>query len=172
MLLHHSRRDARVDAGGELVLLEDQDRSLWHRDEIDEGMALRRAGAAARPARTRCRPRSPPSTLAPARTNRLGAGRRALRAAGGGAASPVVELNRAVAVAMAEGPERGLALIDELEAAGELEDYHLLHAARAPTCCAAWARRGGGRRRTGARSSCAANPVERAFLERRLAELG
>ncbi len=83
---------------------------------------------------------------------------------------PVVELNRAVAVAMAEGPGRGLELLDDLEVRGELRDYHLLHAARADLLrrlgrvdeAAAAYRRA---------RDLAANPVERAFLERRLAEL-
>jgi RNA polymerase sigma-70 factor, ECF subfamily len=167
MVLHHSRRDARVNAGGELVLLEDQDRSLWHADEIREGVALARAAAAG------------------------GAGRYALQAliasehAGETTdwsriaalyallteieRSPVVELNRAVAVAMADGPERGLELIDRLEG-GLLERYHLLHSARADLL----------RRLDRAEEAAASyrrarelteNPAERAFLERRLREL-
>ena len=119
-----------------LVLLEDQDRTLWHAGEIDEGIAL--AARALAPA------------AAPAGPYALQAAIAAEHARAGGAAgadwsritalferllavspSPVVELNRAVAVALADGPERGLELLDELEAGGRLERYHLLPAARA-----------------------------------------
>ena len=115
MLLSHSRRDARVDERGDMVLLEDQDRSLWRRDELEQGLAL-----AARPASggsTGSRPRSPPSTLA--RRGRTPPTGRASRLLYERLAqlnrSAVVELNRAVAIAMADGPQRGLRLLDELE---------------------------------------------------------
>ena len=167
MLLHHSRRDARVDEAGELVLLEDQDRSLWHREEIEEGVAL--AGAATVGG---VGPYGLQARIAAEHTsdrkdwNRIAALYALLAQAD---PSPVVELNRAVAVAMAEGPERGLELIAELEG-GMLDRYHLLHAARADLL-----------RRLGRRDEAAEayrrarelteNPGERAFLERRLAEL-
>jgi RNA polymerase sigma-70 factor, ECF subfamily len=167
MLLHHSRRDARVDESGELVLLEDQDRSLWHRDEIEEGVALARAATVGGVG-----PYGLQARIAAEHTgertdwNRI-ADLYALLAQVD--TSPVVELNRAVAVAMAEGPERGLELIAELED-GMLSRYHLLHAARADLL-----------RRLDRRAEAAEayrrardlteNPVERAFLERRLAEL-
>jgi RNA polymerase sigma-70 factor, ECF subfamily len=167
MLLHHSRRDARVDERGELVLLEDQDRSLWHRDEIAEGVALARAATAGGA--------GPYALQALIATEHTGESTDWHRIAALYALlarvepSPVVELNRAVAVAMAEGPERGLELIAELEG-GLLERYHLLHATRADLL------------RRLDRSDEAAdayrrarelteNPAERAFLERRLAEL-
>ena len=164
MLLHHSRRDARVDAAGELVLLEDQDRSLWHADEIEEGAALvphgldgpyaLQAQVAAEHAR---------AATDWARVAEL-YGRLAEASP-----SPVVELNRAVAVAMAEGPERGLELMAALEG-GRLEGYHLLHAARADLL------RRIGRGAEAAESYRRAreltdNPAERSFLERRLREL-
>ena len=131
MRLHDSRRDARVDAAGELVLLDDQDRTRWDREAIAEGSALvERALALGGPGRTRCRRSSQPSMRAraaggtdwaasPAPTTRLAAVD----------AGPVVALNRAVAVAMAHGPAAGLALVDELAAA--LDGYHLLHSTRA-----------------------------------------
>ena len=167
MLLHHSRRDARVDERGELVLLEDQDRSLWHRDEIAEGVALARA-----PALAGVGPYGVQARIAAEHTgertdwNRIAALYALLARAD---PSPVVELNRAVAVAMAEGPARGLELIAELEG-GMLDRYHLLHAARADLL-----------RRLDRRAEAAEayrrarelteNPAERAFLNRRLMEL-
>jgi RNA polymerase sigma-70 factor (ECF subfamily) len=126
MLLQDSRRDARTGRDGELVLLEDQDRSRWDRGEIDAGTALLRrlppgpyvlqaaiAGEHARAARARDTDWARIAELY------------ALLAVA--APGPVVELNRAVAVAMAEGPQRGLELIEEIDG---LERYHLLHAAR------------------------------------------
>ncbi len=169
MLLSHSRRDARVDEAGELVLLEDQDRSLWHRDELDEGLALAvradvgqgeyglQAAIAAEHARA---PRADDTDWA--RIASLYEGLTAVNS------SAVVELNRAVAVAMAEGPARGLRLLDELDASGRLGDYHLFHSARAgllgrvgcdPEAAVAYGRA----------LELATNPVERRFLERRLA---
>jgi RNA polymerase sigma-70 factor, ECF subfamily len=166
MLLQDSRRDARTDPAGELVLLEDQDRSLWDRERIDEGIELVRrlppgpyalqAAIAAEHAR-----RAQPEDTDWGRIADLYA--LLARVAPG----PVVELNRAVAVAMAEGSERGLELIDRIEG---LEGYHLLHAARADLL------RRAGRRGEAAEAyrqalALAANPVERAFLERRFAEV-
>ena len=129
MRLHDSRRDARVDEAGELVLLEDQDRSRWDAGAIAEGGGLVERALALGG--------TGPYTLqafiaaehsrdgGPDWTRVAGAYDRLLAVQGG----PVVALNRAVAVAMARGPEAGLALMDEL--AGELGDYHLLHSARA-----------------------------------------
>ena len=129
MLLHDSRRQAREDAAGDLVLLEDQDRSSWDRAEIEEGLALVRAVL---------RPHAGPYALQAA-IAALHAEARSFEETDWtqivalydelalAAASPVIELNRAAAVAMADGPERGLELIDGLE----LRRYHLFHAARA-----------------------------------------
>ena len=130
MRLHDSRRDARVDEAGELVLLEDQDRSRWDAGAIAEGGGARRARAGARRDRSVHAPglhrrRARPRQAGPTGRAWPGAYDRLLAVQGG----PVVALNRAVAVAMARGPEAGLALMDEL--AGELGDYHLLHSARA-----------------------------------------
>jgi RNA polymerase sigma-70 factor, ECF subfamily len=167
MLLHHSRRDARVDEHGDLVLLENQDRSLWHRDEIAEGVALARAAAAGGPGRYALQ-----ALIAAEHTGETTDWRRVATLYSllvQADPSPVVQLNRAVAVAMAEGPERGLELIAGLEG-GLLERYHLLHATRADLL-----------RRLNRRSEAAdayrraceltENPAERAFLERRLREL-
>ncbi len=131
MLLHDSRRAARLDQAGELVLLEEQDRSLWDERAIDEGLALvDRAASLRRP--------GPYQLQAAIASVHAGTGHpddtdwpEIVRLYGELAEltpSPVVELNRAAAVALADGPERGLALIDRIEG---LDDYHLLHAARA-----------------------------------------
>jgi RNA polymerase sigma-70 factor (ECF subfamily) len=173
MLLHDSRRAARTSPRGELILLNDQDRSLWNRDQIVEGTALVERALSSR--------RFGPYTL-----------QAAIAAVHAGAASaeatdwaqivalydvlaradpsPVVELNRAVAVAMRDGPAAGLALIDAILAHGDLEDYHLAHSARADLC-----------RRLGKTAEARASygralrltrlEPERRFLQQRLAEL-
>jgi RNA polymerase sigma-70 factor, ECF subfamily len=165
MLLHHSRREARVDERGGLVLLEEQDRSLWRWDEIEEGArlvaGLRQEG-----------PYALQAAIAAEHAADATDWRRIAMLYGRLAElhpTPVIELNRAVAVAMAEGPEAGLPIIEALEG-GKLERYHLLHSARADLL-----------RRLGRSDEAAAayrrareltdNPVERAFLERRLEEL-
>jgi RNA polymerase sigma-70 factor, ECF subfamily len=167
MLLHHSRRDARVDASGDMVLLEDQDRSLWRHEELEEGLRLaERAGAAA--------PYGIQAAIAAehARAERADATDWQRIAAlydrlEETAPSAVVTLNRAVAVAMADGPERGLEILDELAGRGELEGYRLLHAARADLLRRLG--RGSEARVAYARAlELATNPVERRFLERRL----
>jgi RNA polymerase sigma-70 factor, ECF subfamily len=173
MLLHESRRQARVSATGDIVLLEDQDRSLWNRRHIAEGVALVDRALASR--------RFGPYTLqaaiaalhaeAPTAADTDWAEIVALydvlvRAD----ASPVVELNRAVAVAMRDGPLAGLTIVDAILARGDLADYQFAHAARADLC-----RRLG--RRAEARGayeralSLTRQEQERRFLERRLGEL-
>jgi RNA polymerase sigma-70 factor (ECF subfamily) len=166
MLLHDARREARLDRAGELVLLDDQDRELWDAERIDEGrrmleraLPLRQPGPyqlQAAIASLHLEPETDWPQIA-ALYERLGRS----------TPSPVVELNRAVAVAMAEGPERGLELIDGI---GGLERYRHLHSARADLL-----------RRLGRSSEAAeaygralelsVQPTERAFLERRLAEV-
>jgi RNA polymerase sigma-70 factor (ECF subfamily) len=173
MLLHDSRRQARVDAAGALVTLEEQDRSLWDRAQIGEGLALIETAL-------RMRQVGPYQLQAAIAALHAEAASSAetdwpqIAALYGELArfqpSPVVQLNGAVAIGMSEGPERGLALIDELGIAGELDRYHLFHAARADML-----------RRLGAFEAAAeayrralalmANGVERAYLERRLAAL-
>jgi len=134
MLLHESRRAARTSSDGELVLLDDQDRSQWNREQIAEGLALVESAMSTR--------RVGPYTLQAAIA--------AVHAEAASAAatdwgqiiglydvlaranpSPVVELNRAIAVAMRDGPSAGLALIDAILLRGDLGDYHLAHSARA-----------------------------------------
>ena len=167
MLLQDSRRDARTDASGRLVLLEEQDRSLWDRGEIDEGLALLagagggayalQAGIAAEHARAH----APEETDWP-RIARL------YERLAEAAPSPVVDLNRAVAVAMAEGPARGLELVDDLDG---LDGYHLFHAARADLL----RRLGRGEEAAAAYHRAlelAGQPAQRDFLRRRLAEVG
>jgi len=134
MLLQDSRRAARIGDDGELVTLEDQDRTRWDRAEIDEGRkvldtALRRGAAG---------PYQLQAAIAAQHASAMRATdtdwRAIARLYGELAAvtrSPVVELNRAVAVGMADGPAAGLALVDALTAAGALPGYHLLPATRA-----------------------------------------
>jgi RNA polymerase sigma-70 factor, ECF subfamily len=167
MLLHHSRRDARVDPEGRLVLLENQDRSLWHRDEIEEGVALARAATAGGAG-----PYALQARIAAEHAGERTDWRRIVTLyslLSQADPSPVIELNRAVAVAMAEGPERGLELIDALEDA-RLERYHLLHAARADLL-RRLERRDEAAQAYRRASELTENPAERAFLEGRLAEL-
>jgi len=173
MLLQDSRRDARVSAEGELVLLEEQDRNLWHGEQIQEGTelvesALRRGAAGAYALQA-----SIAALHANARTAKeadwpqIAALYDALWRTH---ASPVIEVNRAVAVAMARSLEEGLALLDGLEKREELEEFHLLPAARADLL------RRLGRMGEAANAyrqalSLATNDIERRFLRRRLAEL-
>jgi RNA polymerase sigma-70 factor (ECF subfamily) len=134
MLLHDSRRNARADSNGDLILLEDQDRSRWDHQQIAEGLALAveaMGGAAAGPyaiqaaiAAEHARAIRPDDTDW-ARIAQLYA---MLLEMG---PTPIITLNHAVAIAMAYGPRQGLALIEELEASGELNDYYLMWAAKA-----------------------------------------
>ena len=134
MLLHESRRSARTSPEGDLVLLDDQDRSLWKRDLIGEGVALveralasRRFGAYTLEAAIVAVHAEAPNAAATDWAQIVGLYDALLL----GNPSPVVELNRAVAVAMRDGPRAGIALIDDILARGELEDYYLAHSARA-----------------------------------------
>ncbi|HEY7218663.1 MAG TPA: RNA polymerase sigma factor [Candidatus Binatia bacterium] len=174
MLLHDSRRAARTSPSGELILLNDQDRSLWNRGQIAEGLALveraltaPQVGPYAVQAAIAAVHTNAPSTDATDWAQIVALYDLLARAE----PSPVVELNRAVAVAMRDGPSAGLVLIDAILAGGDLSDYHLAHAARADLC-----RRLG--RTAEARSSyeralsLTEQEPERRFLERRLAELG
>src|SRR6266481_6346947 len=173
MLLHDSRRTARTSPSGELILLNDQDRLLWNRDQIVEGLALVERAVAAR----QVGPYTIQAAIAAVHADALDTAATdwtqivalydlLVQAE----PSPVVELNRAVAVAMRDGPAAGLALIDTILAGGNLSDYHLAHAARADLC-----RRLG--RIAEARGSyeralsLTEQEPERRFLERRLAEL-
>jgi RNA polymerase sigma-70 factor (ECF subfamily) len=170
MLLHDSRRDARLDEAGDLVLLEEQDRSRWNRKQIAEALPLveeaLRGGAGAFAlqaaiAALHCQAARAEDTDWPQIVRLYDILERL-------APSPIVSLNRAVAVAMVDGPQAGLALIDAL--AGDLDGYHLFHAARADLL-----------RRIGSSAEAAksygqalalvTNESERRFLERRLHEV-
>ena len=137
MLLHESRRLARASPAGDLILLEDQDRSLWDHDQITEGKALVEQALVSR----RFGPFTLQAAIAAVHAETASAAATDWAQLVGlydvlaqAVPSPVVELNRAVAVAMRDGPAAGLALIDAILARGELEDYHLAHAARADLC--------------------------------------
>lgn len=172
MLLHDSRREARLDEAGDLVVLEEQDRSRWNKGQIAEALTLVDEALSNSPgpfaleaaiAAEHCKAARANDTDWPRIVKLYDLLQQLLP-------SPVVALNRAVAVAMAHGPNTGLAIIDELAASGELDDYHLLHAARADML-----------RRLGSNTqaaesyeqalSLATNNSERRFLERRLREV-
>jgi RNA polymerase sigma-70 factor (ECF subfamily) len=173
MLLQDSRRDARVSAEGELVLLEEQDRNLWHGEQIQEGTelvesALRRGAAGAYAlqasiAALHANARTAKETDWPQIAALYDAQLRTH-------ASPVIEVNRAVAVAMARSLKEGLALLDELEKREELEEFHLLPAARADLL-RRLGRMGEAANAYRRAHSLATNDIERRFLRRRLAEL-
>jgi RNA polymerase sigma-70 factor (ECF subfamily) len=173
MLLHESRREARTSPAGDLILLEDQDRSLWNRDQIAEGLALveqalssRQVGSYTLQAAIAAAHAEAPTAVATDWARIVGLYDLLLEAV----PSPVIELNRAAAVAMRDGPLAGLALIDAILARGDLTDYHLAHSARAELC-----------RRLGRTAEAQASyeralsltqqEPERRFLERRLVEL-
>jgi RNA polymerase sigma-70 factor, ECF subfamily len=173
MLLHDSRRAARTSPTGELILLDDQDRSLWNRDQIAEGASLVKQALSSR----RIGPYTIQAAIAAVHAEALNAAATDWARIVGlydvlvqADPSPVVELNRAVAVAMRDGPLAGLELVDAILARGDLENYHLAHAARADLC-----------RRLGRTAEASASyeralgltkqEPERRFLERRLAEL-
>ncbi len=172
MLLHDSRRDARSDANGNLIVLEEQDRSRWNRQQIAEALPLVEDALRGGPgpfaveaaiAALHCEAARAEDTDW-AQIVRLYDVLERLQP------SPIVSLNRAVAVAMVEGPRPALALIDELSATGELDGYHLLHATRADLL-----------RRLGMSKDAAvsyrsalalvSNESERRFLKRRLREM-
>ncbi len=173
MLLHESRRAARTSPDGDLVLLDEQDRSRWNGGQIAEGSALldealssRAFGPYTLQAAIAAAHAGAPSAAATDWSRIVGLYDVLLRAD----PSPVVELNRAAAVAMRDGPEAGLALVDAIFARGDLTDYHLAHSARADLC-----RRLG--REHEARASyrraldLTRQEPERRFIERRLREL-
>lgn len=173
MLLHESRRAARTSASGDLVLLEDQDRSSWDRERIAEGVALVQRAMSAGPAG----PYAIQAAIAALHAEAPSFGETDWNEIAGlydlllrQSPSPVVELNRAVAVAMRDGPDAGLALVDAILNRGDLQDYRLAHAARADLC-----RRLGrtaDAKKAYARALALTRPgPERRFLERRLSRL-
>ena len=173
MLLHESRRETRTTAEGELVLLDDQDRSLWNKEMIAEGVALvesamrsRRFGPYTLQAAIAAVHTEAPSAAETDWSEIVGLYDVLLRAE----PSPVIELNRAAAVAMRDGPIAGLRLIDDLLARGELGNYALVHSARAELC----RRLGWTAQAIDAYRSALAlinQDPQRRFIERRLDEL-
>jgi RNA polymerase sigma-70 factor, ECF subfamily len=172
MLLHDSRREARLDEDNDLVVLEEQDRTRWNRPQISEALALVEEALRGEPgpfaleaaiAAEHCKAARAETTNWAQIVTLYDTLEQLMP-------SPIVSLNRAVAIAMAKGPQPALALIEELAASGELDDYHLLHAARADM-----------QRRLGANEEAAesyktalglvSNDGERRFLQRRLREL-
>ena len=172
MLLHDARRDARLDGAGDLVVLEDQDRSRWRQEQISEALPLVAEALRGGPspfalqaaiAAVHCRAARAEDTDWPQIVRLYDLLERVHP-------SPIVSLNRAVAVAMADGPQAGLALIEKIAAAGDLDGYHLLHAARADLL-----------RRLGSFEEAAGcyaraltmvtNDSERRYLERRLRQV-
>jgi len=173
MLLHESRRPARTSPAGDLILLEDQDRSLWNRDHSAEGLALveralssQRFGPYTLQAAISAVHAQAPTAAETDWTQIVALYDLLLQAE----SSPVIELNRAAAVAMRDGPLAGVTIIDTILARGDLADYHLIHSARAELC-----RRLG--RTAEARASyeralsLTQQEPERRFLQRRLQEL-
>jgi len=173
MLLHDARRSARTSSDGELLLLEEQDRSLWNHAQIEEGrrlveqaLRMRRVGPYALQAAVAAVHAESPNASSTDWRQIVGLYDVLQRIE----PSPVVELNRAVAVAMRDGPASGLSLIDAILARGDLTDYYLAHSARADLC-----------RRLGRTADAIAayeralhltrQEPERRFLERRLREL-
>jgi len=172
MLLHDSRREARLDQDGDLVILEEQDRTHWNRPQIAEALTLVEEALAGEPGPFALEAAIAAEHCKAARAEDTNWSQivRCYDLLAELMPSPIVSLNRAVAIAMAQGPQPALALIDELSASGELDDYHLLHAARADLL-----------RRLGANDEAAesykaalalvTNDSERRFLERRLKEV-
>ena len=173
MLLHDSRRDARMSADGEILLLEEQNRSLWNQAQICEGLALTETALRSAPPG----PYSVQAAIAAVHARAKHAGETdwaqivalydvLLRMQ----PSPVIELNRAVAVAMVHGALEGLRLLDEFEMRGELRGYHLLPAARGDFSrrLNQWAAAAEAYRQA---LSLATNDMERRFLTKRLAEV-
>jgi RNA polymerase sigma-70 factor (ECF subfamily) len=173
LLLTDARRQARLDGDGEVVPLEEQDRSRWDRAKIAEGEALL-AGVMERgplgPYALQAAIALVHGRAARAADTDWGEIARLYALLGQVSPSPVVELNRAIAVAMSDGADRGLPLLDALEAQGELTDYHLLSATRADLLRRAgrFAEAAGSYRRA---IALTANDGERRFLERRLREV-
>jgi len=172
MLLHDARRESRLDGAGDLVILERQDRTLWHHDQIAEALPLVEQALQGGPG-----PYALQAAIAAEHCKAASAGEtdwsqilKFYDLLEGLQPSPIVALNRAVAVAMAEGPGSGLAIVDELTLANDLDSYHLLHATRADLL-----------RRMGSTAEAAkgyrralelvTNDTERRYLERRLREV-
>ncbi|MGH7516757.1 MAG: RNA polymerase sigma factor [Gemmatimonadales bacterium] len=173
MLLHESRRTARTSPTGDLILLDDQDRTLWNQEQIAEGSALVRRALSSR----RFGPYTLQAAIAAVHAEAAEPGATDWAQIVGlydvlarADPSPVVALNRAVAVAMRDGPQAGLALIDAILARGDLDDYHLAHSARAELC-RRLGRTADARASYGRALGLARQAPERRFIEGRLGEL-
>jgi RNA polymerase sigma-70 factor (ECF subfamily) len=174
MLLQDSRRIARASADGDLILLEEQDRSLWNREQIDVGTALVTRAIISR----RFGPYTVQAAIAGVHAEAADAAATDWNEIVGlydlllrMQPSPVIELNRAVAVSMRDGADVGLALVDALLARGELADYRFAHAVRADFC-RRLGRTAQARAAYGSALELTRQEAERRFLQRRLAELG
>jgi RNA polymerase sigma-70 factor (ECF subfamily) len=173
MLLQDSRRAARTSPTGDLILLENQDRSLWNRGQIAEGVSLVERALSSR----RIGPYAIQAAIAAIHTqaptaeatdwNRIVSFYDLLAQA---ESSPIIELNRAVAVAMRDGPAAGLVLVDAIFARGELDNYHLAHSARADFC-RRLGRIGDARASYERALRLTKQEPERRFLQQRLSEL-
>ncbi|MBT1711844.1 RNA polymerase sigma factor [Fulvivirgaceae bacterium PWU5] len=174
MLLHESRRPARTSSKGDLILLEDQDRSRWNRDMIEEGLTLVEQAFSSKPPG----PYALQAAIAALHAEAARPDATDWRQITGLyslllriSPSPIIELNRAIAIAMLKGPEAGLRQIDAILERGDLNSYHLAHSARAELC-----------RKTGRTDQAKASweralalaqqDPERRFIERKLSELG
>ena len=174
MLLHDSRRDARVNKAGDLVPLEEQDRSLWHSGQIHEGLRLveqaLRAGCVgpfqlqAAIAAVHAEAKTPSETDWRQIASLYAVLARFFP-------SPVISLNHAVAIAMSEGPDHGLGLMDQLGSSGELESYYLYHAARADIL-RRMRRQNEALQEYKRALSLTSNTVEQGYLRRRIEEMG
>jgi len=172
MLLHDARRASRVDAAGDLVTLEDQDRSRWDRTEIEEGTGVLEAAlrqGRAGPYQLQAAIAACHATAAEAAATDWAQIARLYGLLAQASPSPVVELNRAVAVAMADGPAAGLGLVAAIEASGELNGYYLLPATRADLL-RRLGRPGEAAASYRAARDLATTDAERRYLDRRLAE--
>jgi RNA polymerase sigma-70 factor (ECF subfamily) len=173
MLLHDSRRAARVDGDGEMVLLEEQDRSLWNQEEIREGLGLVESALSGGAAGSYALQAAIGAIHAHAMRSEDTDWKQIVVLYEGllqVQPSPVIELNHAAAVAMAEGPAAGLRLLDGLEGKAELREYYLLPAARGDLLrrLRQWSEAALSYRRALALTS---NEAARSFLSRRLAEM-
>ena len=173
MLIHESRSRARTAANGDLILLDEQDRTLWNRAQIEEGSQLVLRALAAR----QFGPYTLQAAIAAVHAEAASSASTDWHEIVGlydvllrGSPSPVIELNRAVAVAMRDGPAAGLDLVDAILARGELADYHLAHSARADLC-RRLDRRDDARTAYRRALELTQQEPERRFLQRRLAEL-
>ncbi len=172
MLLHDARRESRTNAAGDLVVLEEQDRSRWNREQIAEALPLVSEALGINPGPYALQAAIAAEHCKAARAEETDWGKisglyRQLERV---QPSPIVSLNRAAAVAMAEGPPAGLAMLEAIAAAGDLNQYHLLHAARADLL-RRMGLQGEAARSYGRALELVTNETERRYLQKRLREV-